>query len=144
MSLLKWCADYSTGIDFFDQQHSNLIKIINQSQQNLIEGVAYDKAVEVLIEMAKYAQEHFCAEESFMTKISYPKIEKHHQAHQGFISRIEEATNQVDARKMDAFWIILKLNNYLNFWLINHIQGFDKEYGVYYNSHPNVQSAAIK
>lgn len=134
MQLFRWKTQYSIGIDYFDRQHMNLLNIINLTQMNLIQGVGNDKVVEILLEMIQYARYHFKAEEIFMDKIGYAKITKHQKGHQTFIDRIQEARKQMDQQKMDAFWIILKLNNYLQMWLIDHIQGMDKDFGQYYQS----------
>ena len=112
---------------------------MNLTQKCLDEGADYDKLGEILIEMAEYALYHFKAEEDFMEKLDFPRIEKQRLAHQGFITKIEETQILLDGKKLEAIKIILKLNNYLQLWLIDHIQGMDKDIGIFYQDHAPIE-----
>jgi len=139
MPIMYWIPRYSIGIDFFDQQHVNLLNIMNLTQKCLDEGTDNDQLIEILIEMAEYSRYHFRAEEEFMKKIDFPKIEKHRLAHQSFIAKIQEARTLMDQKQLEACSIVLKINNYLQLWLIDHIQKMDKEFGTFYQDFAPVQ-----
>jgi hemerythrin-like metal-binding protein len=143
MPLFRWSAKYSIGIDLFDQQHLNLLNIINICQNYLTEGVGNDKVMEVLVEMARYADYHFDAEEKLMDIMLYPKSTKHHQAHQVFIGTIQKARQDIEKNQLDAFRILLKLSNFLQVWLIEHIQGIDKQMGNFYQNLTSIQINSI-
>lgn len=127
--LVAWSGEFSLDMPEIDQQHQQLIDLINQvwaatinKQHNKIEMIRIVYALE------RYTVTHFTAEEVFMREISYPKFAEHKKAHDQFVARIRQEKVLVASGER----LNLDIVHYLKDWLINHILVSDKEYALQY------------
>jgi hemerythrin-like metal-binding protein len=127
--LVAWSDEFSLNTPEIDQQHQQLIELINQiwiatidQQHNKLETLRIVYALE------RYTVTHFTAEEIFMREIGYPKFAAHKQAHDHFVARIRLEKARVAAGER----LNLDIVHYLKDWLINHILVADKEYTTEY------------
>jgi len=127
--LVAWSGEFSLNMPEIDQQHQQLIELINQvwaatidKQHNKVEMIRIVYALE------RYTVTHFTAEEIFMREIGYPKFAEHKKAHDHFVARIREEKIRVAAGER----LNLDIVHYLKDWLINHILVADKEYSLDY------------
>ena len=122
---ISWNDDYSVGIDSIDEQHKKLINLINQLQTAIdySTGGAYER--EALKELVDYTKTHFTYEEGLMEKSEYPDFEAHKAQHVEMIKKVEDVLSEYEKEPDTA---MSNAVNYLKDWLINHINGTDKEY----------------
>lgn len=127
--LVAWTGEFSLNMPEIDQQHQQLIELINQvwvatidKQHNKVEMIRIVYALE------RYTVTHFTAEEIFMREIGYQKFAEHKQAHDQFVARIRQEKVRVAAGER----LNLDIVHYLKDWLINHILVADKEYTTEY------------
>jgi hemerythrin len=66
-----------------------------------------------------------------MDQIKFIGLEDHKKEHQFFINKIQEYKSSIETKKEDMFWIGLRMANYLQDWLLTHIQGTDKKISTY-------------
>lgn len=129
-STIKWKDEYSVGIAHIDEDHKKLISLLNQFT------VAYDHAMseafekEALEELIAYTQYHFEREEQMMSENDYPDFEVHKVKHQEMIKQVESFVELYNEKGHDA---LQDISEFLTVWLINHINGTDKEYSQYLN-----------
>ncbi len=127
--LVAWTGEFSLNMPEIDQQHQQLIELINQvwaatidKQHNKVEMIRIVYALE------RYTVTHFTAEEIFMREIGYAKFAEHKQAHDQFVARIRQEKARVAAGER----LNLDIVHYLKDWLINHILVADKQYSTEY------------
>jgi hemerythrin-like metal-binding protein len=129
MAIFKWTDALSVGVDEMDGEHKLLITIMNNLQLKCDNGRPKTEIEAVLEELIQFTKKHFQDEESFMSSIQYPELEKHRRAHVVFFSRLEtEQRKFKDSEQLtpgDGFFA------FLQFWLKAHIQGNDSKYGFF-------------
>jgi len=90
-----------------------------------------------ILNLRKYAFNHFSTEEKYMINSKYPKFFDHKRQHDAFIKKVfeleEELFNSVDISPKN-------LINFMLSWLEGHIQKVDKEFGKYYKVMVGVKS----
>ena len=125
---LVWKDDYSVGIKSIDQQHKKLIGLINQLQTAVKYSTGEEFEREALDELVNYTKTHFSYEENMMEQNGYPDFEPHKAQHVKMINKVEEVLAEYEKDSDTAMENAL---NYLSEWLINHINGTDKEYSMF-------------
>jgi len=120
MDQIVWTEKFSVGIPEIDEQHQQLIGMINSL------AVHHDLAniFDAIMDMYSYASEHFSYEEQMMQRCGYKALGGHRLAHKSFIEKTTELAGQ-DYSKGDHN---LDLFVYLCDWLIDHILTMDMAY----------------
>ena len=123
----EFTDEFRTGIDFIDNEHQELFRIIERAN-NLVKALvsdSYDDIMSILGELEDYTKFHFSEEEEYMESIHYEGLEAQKRAHAAFIDRLEQVDpDEIDANPQEY------LNELLEFllnWLINHILYTDKK-----------------
>lgn len=125
---LEWKDEYSVGIDSIDQQHKKLINLINQLQAALVYSTGIEFEREALDELVDYTKTHFEYEEGMLEQNDYPDFEAHKAQHAKMIAKVEAVLIEYEKEPDTAMQNAV---NYLQDWLINHINGTDKEYSSF-------------
>jgi len=125
---LQWNDSYSVGLDSIDDDHKKLLGMINQLQ-TASHYTTDDKMIEhILDELIDYTKYHFSREEKIMQDSGYPGIEEHMKLHKEMIHQV---TGFIDGYRLHKTSTIDEVTQFLKSWLINHINGSDKEYMPY-------------
>jgi len=122
---LQWKSEYSVGIDSIDQQHKKLVNLINQLQTAVKYSTGEEFEREALDELVGYTKTHFSYEEGLMEQNGYPDFDAHKAQHVKMIKQVEEVLAEYEK---DSDTAMNNALNYLSDWLINHINGTDKQY----------------
>lgn len=128
MSWFVWNETFSVGVVTMDSQHKRLVDLVNQFYDAMRQSKGDQVLLSVLQELVNYTVVHFAAEEKLMQKVGFPKLAEHQQIHKGLTDQAKKLLEQVKAGKMVA---TVSVANFLKEWLVKHIQGADREYGVY-------------
>lgn len=129
-STIQWKDEYSVGITHIDQDHKKLIKLLNQFTTAYDYDMTEEFEKEALEELINYTQYHFEREEKLMSENDYPDFESHKAKHQEMIKQVSTFVELYNEKGHDA---LKEISEYLTAWLINHINGTDKEYTQYLN-----------
>jgi hemerythrin len=127
MDMYEMKQEYFTGIDFIDEEHAKLFSIANEVYELLTNQFIpdkYDYIVEVVNALKDYTKYHFSHEEDYMKSIGYRKILSQKVEHADFIERINAINS--DNIDEDQKEVLLKLVDFLNTWLVEHIVKRDK------------------
>jgi hemerythrin len=127
MQSFTWDARFDTGIGSVDEQHQQLVVLINRCGTLLAEKASPFAEVEGLfLELFKYARHHFADEEALMAQAGLdPRHQSHHQgAHADFLEHVLTLHAEVSEDNPDA---AVRLVDFLVRWLIYHILGEDQE-----------------
>ena len=125
---VEWKDDYSVGIDSIDQQHKKLLNLINQLQTAVDYSTGEQFEREALDELVDYTKTHFTYEEGLMRDNDYPDFEQHKAQHEKMFEKVREVLAEYE---QDQDTAMANAAEYLKDWLINHINGTDKEYSSY-------------
>jgi hemerythrin-like metal-binding protein len=125
---LEWKSDYSVGIASIDAQHRKLIDLINslQTAVDYSTGEAFER--KALDELVDYTKTHFKFEEDMMEQNGYPDFESHRESHVRMIAKVDEV---IEAYRRDQDGAMQQALDFLKDWLINHINGTDKQYSSF-------------
>ncbi len=129
---IEWSERFSVGIPSIDLQHRRLVDLLNRLQQ----AVATDQTTEVLQdifdELLHYTVDHFGYEEKLLEEYGYPGTEKHQRQH----AVLRKQVQTLRERHLNGELIFSDaLVDFLKSWLKEHIQGSDREYGPFLQSH---------
>ena len=136
IKLFEWKEKYSVGVEKFDDQHKELLRIgrdLVSAFEGTEEGIdQYDLILDLLNEMQEYTVYHFESEEKAMEEANYPELEKHKKIHQKFVNKLKEIdTDKIDKNQQE---FSMELLNFLATWIEEHILGEDQKYTPYMNN----------
>lgn len=125
MALIEWTRDLSVEIDALDDQHRQLVDIVNQYDDAIRRELEPRQINEVLNDLIGYTQEHFGYEENLLAEAHYPELRHHQDLHRQFLQKIERF--QFDFVQGDTK-VLQEIREYLKYWLISHIVMDDNNY----------------
>ncbi|WP_305044822.1 bacteriohemerythrin [Geoalkalibacter sp.] len=128
--LMRWSDDLSVGIAHIDRQHQKLVEMVNQMFAAMKSGQGDAMLGDILAQLVDYTQKHFFEEERLMKSHQFPDFEEHKAAHAHLVGQVADFQQKFKAGKVS---VSSDLFNFLKGWLINHIQGTDKNYGPFLN-----------
>jgi len=126
MKSFEWGVNYLTGILLVDEQHKELVTLINKMGEQLSEGgIDFNLVDTAFIDLASYAKHHFTEEQEMMAQVGIDirHIDTHIQAHKHFL---QEVTSLHDESSPDNPSSIEYLLDFLIHWLAYHILVTDK------------------
>jgi hemerythrin len=126
--MLAWSPSYEIGILEIDAQHRTLFERVERFGAAVRSGEPYDRLEELFIYLARYAVEHFEAEERFMRGVNFPLLAQHTAEHQAFKQRLRSLVPQWDSEGASRA-LLLALQGFLESWLVDHITGSDQRIG---------------
>ena len=126
MALAQWTQELETGVAKVDEQHKELIRMVNSLHDALSQGKAKEHIEEAFDFMAHYVVEHFQMEERMMTEHNYVGFPAHKHAHNYFIHDFSALTSKYHENPNSSFMAI-QLQKAILEWLLNHIMKVDKE-----------------
>lgn len=130
MSNFNWRREFSIGIREMDDQHVELISIINSIHTLLGEGQGRERLGELLDKLIKYADNHFADEERLMKKHGYPDYEEHRGKHAAMKGKVVSLMQEYSGGKEAMTYSVL---DFLQGWLTKHIMETDRKYADYIN-----------
>jgi hemerythrin len=126
---VEWSDDLSVGIEEIDDQHKELVDLVNEMHEAIHQRRGRDVVRRVLAKLADYTRIHFAVEESLMRILGYPDYETHKEQHEQLIRHMTALQNKVDSGKTA---IGFELMHFLKVWLTKHIMESDREYGEFF------------
>jgi hemerythrin len=122
---MQWKEEYSVGIESLDNDHKKLINLLNQFTTAYDYAMSEDFEREALNDLISYTKYHFEREENLLVEHNYIDVENHKKQHKSMIDQVESFVTLYDEKGHDA---LSEVSVFLKQWLINHINGTDKEY----------------
>lgn len=127
MNSFTWTSDFETDLKDVDEQHRNLVEIINRFGEHLTEGdIDSLKIEQIFKELAEYADYHFKEEETLMDKIGIDErhTDIHINEHKDFLSEVTSLHSGITHGDHDSLKLLL---DFLINWLAYHILGADQK-----------------
>ncbi len=121
---IAWNDSMSTGVTEIDEQHQELIRMLNSLSDAVRSGKGKDEIEKMLVFAGEYAQKHFEREERYFIEYNCPAGPQNKAGHEQFIARFTELMG--DFREHgSSFTLVMKIYNELSNWLVQHILGID-------------------
>jgi len=122
---LEWKEDLAGGIERIDNDHKQLIRLINEFEAaaHYNQGALFEERA--LAKLVDYTKNHFAAEEKLMQEHNYPEYEQHIAQHKAMIQKVGTFLNSYQSDDPDQ--TIEEIAAYLRYWLVNHIINVDKK-----------------
>ncbi|MBW4055293.1 MAG: bacteriohemerythrin [Proteobacteria bacterium] len=127
---LEWNASYSTGVSKYDEQHKVLFTMVNDLADAMQQKKSKEAVGRVLNGLAEYTVNHFADEERNFAQTHYPEEAQHKALHKKLVDQVVALIGKFNAGEP---LITQDVINFLQDWLVNHIQGVDKRYGPHLN-----------
>ncbi|MDH4199480.1 MAG: bacteriohemerythrin [Spirochaetia bacterium] len=128
---ITWTNELALGIDEIDEQHKVLVEILNDVYEAVNSGTKDEKRLKKIVDgMLRYVNFHFVTEEMKMIKTNYGDYKTHKAQHDSFV---EKAMEFQAAFREGSQTLPEEMMSFLKDWLINHIQGTDRQYVPYFN-----------
>lgn len=119
-----WNDKYLTGNSNVDEQHKNILKLVEDFGNAIEHGRAAEIIDMTLGQFALYVVKHFDDEEKLMLNSTYPYYDEHRKLHQQLIIRYSDFLDKYhlgDATAARSFFIFIKN------WLDEHVLIEDKK-----------------
>jgi len=132
MPFMTWKDNLSVGVKQLDEDHKNLVGMINELHEAMRAGKGAATLDKILGGLVEYTKTHFAREEEFFKKTGYPQAASHRQEHEALTQRVTEVQNKHKAGTNGS--LSIEVLDFLKDWLVKHIQGSDQSYGPFLNS----------
>jgi hemerythrin len=131
MSGFEWDDRLSVGVKSIDDQHKELVKMVNQLAEAMAAGKGQDAMGQVFNGLVKYTVSHFAHEEKLMSDHAYPQAVDHKKQHSDLKAQAIGLQNKA---KEGGTVVTMETLHFLKDWLLHHIKGTDKAFGSFLNT----------
>lgn len=126
--------DFQLGIDSIDDQHRQLIEMINDLSRHMSLGDSRPVLGSLLEKLYAFALSHYAYEESLMEQTGYPSLEEHRQEHRNYMDRLVDLFHRW-ADGSGGFLIAVDVHDLLELWASEHITESDRLYVQHFKKH---------
>jgi len=131
MAFIEWNDSIKVGIRTIDEQHKQLVDMINMLHEAMAAGKGNLVLNEIFARLVAYTRTHFATEEELFKRYMYPEFADHKREHDELIQSVLILESQFASKKLG---VSIKTANMLKDWLTNHIMKTDKKYVEFLNS----------
>lgn len=122
MVLIEWRPEYSVGVPAVDEEHRELIDLINELAEKLSGENAESDALDFLGELYARIAAHFALEEKIMREAGYDEYRDHKGDHERLLDDIRDLMDEYeDRRHVDVESFARRLDH----WFSDHFRTKD-------------------
>jgi methyl-accepting chemotaxis protein/hemerythrin len=126
---MPWSKQLELGVKMFDDQHKELVKLINELYDAMKSNKGQDALLGILNRLVEYTVYHFDSEEEMFAKYGYSEERTHIQIHENLKKTAVELKEKILAGEaVIGFNVISFLEN----WVKNHILVEDRKYADFF------------
>ena len=141
MALIRWRDEYCTGIPSVDEEHKELVELINELTVELRGDLHTIANIETYLgEIHAKISAHFALEERFMEEKSYSHYEAHKQDHERLLYELRHIMETYRHGSYLRFEQLLV--QHLNDWFMVHFTTHDQLLHDEFGDHPHSHQAA--
>ncbi len=123
--LMSWGPKLTLGINTIDEQHKELVNLINQLHKSMKLKRGNLAAAKILQRLTDYTVFHFNNEKALFEKHGYPDTAAHLKLHDALVEKVMEFKNSFDNGSAS---LSMDLMRFLTDWLNTHILKSDMKY----------------
>ena len=131
MALIVWDKRLETGHSKIDEQHKSLVEIFNRLHGAMKQGKGREELEGILVFLKDYTVSHFGMEEQLMLQHGYSGAARHKEIHADLVRPVAELVTKFQA---GTTTLTLPVMNFLEDWLVQHIQGEDYRMALEFKS----------
>ncbi len=121
MALLEWKEEYATGIEEVDDEHKDLIDVINRLHDLLLADDAKLTVPAFFDRLLKGVTAHFALEERIMGESDYPELAAHRQDHERLLDEIHDLVEAfAQAEEIDSVDLAMRLEPWFSHHFATH------------------------
>lgn len=128
MDKIQWDDTYSVGVAKMDQEHRNIVSIINLMVDRPNVSEHSETFSDILGQLTTYAYEHFEHEEELLEAYDFPALAAQKREHQAFRRKIALFCLKVMDEENPPAGASEELLSYLLAWWKDHILVSDMQY----------------
>jgi len=122
MALLEWKDEYATGIEEVDDEHRDLIAVINRLHELLLADDARLTVPAFFERLLSGVSAHFALEERIMSESGYTDLAAHQEDHDRLLAEIRDLVEAFgQAEEVDSVDLALRLEP----WFTQHFATHD-------------------
>jgi len=136
MALVGWKKEYETGIESVDEEHKELLALINETTAKLRADLHTVENIESYLgEIHAKISAHFALEERFMRDASYSHLKPHKDDHERLLDDLRRI--MVNYRSGSYLQFEQSLIQHLNDWFMIHFTTHDSLLHGELGDHPH-------
>ena len=121
MALLEWKEEYATGIDDVDDEHRDLIDVINRLHELLLADDARLTVPAFFARLIDGVSAHFALEERIMSESAYPDREAHRADHERLLDEMRDLVQAfANAEEVDSVDLAMRLEPWFSHHFATH------------------------
>lgn len=136
MIFFPWTLECSVGVASFDNEHWQLMKLVNELYDNMLAGKARERVIDIIESVLAYSDLHLKHEEETMAWAQYPDAPGHLARHDEFRRAVRDF--QARARETEGTLAMIDVTRelavFLKGWLEKHIFDEDRRLGQFLNA----------
>jgi hemerythrin len=129
---MSWEADLSVGVREMDDDHRDLIGMLNEIYEATSAGRKDQDISELVERVVARAKAHFAHEERLLDEAGYAEADAHYKEHDRMIAKALSV--QAAYRCGSPCALSQEFFDFLRDWLLHHIRECDKLYGPSLNA----------
>ncbi len=129
---IKWTPDLSVGVKEIDAQHQAFVGMLNELYDSFVVPDYKEKTGIILPRLVDYALLHFATEEKYFDLFKYEGTEEHVKEHRDLQAKVEAFMRRYQSGENE---IILELIDFMEDWLVHHLQNLDMKYVKCFHDH---------
>jgi hemerythrin len=123
---IAWKAEYSVDVTEIDNQHKDLLSLVNDSLSHCTGDLEAEKRFffRIMKNVTEYMRHHFDSEEGKLERNHYPGLEDHRAEHKNMIRNVSAMIDEVVSgeKELDLYAMTMFIRD----WILNHIPNFDR------------------
>jgi hemerythrin len=127
-AIIEWSDQLTIKHEVIDQQHQVMIQMINHLHDCITKPELKSEFSSQLEQLCNYTMSHFATEEQLMQQLDYPHLARHQAQHALLTQQAFELNERFLGGDLP---LDTSISEALREWLLNHIQGEDRELGLY-------------
>jgi hemerythrin len=131
MAYLDWRPALEVGHPKIDAEHRSLVDALNNLHTAMKLGKGKAEIEKTLLFLKDYTVEHFKGEERLMLTHGYPGTAQHCAIHADLVKEVATLIGNFQSGRTPLTSALL---DFLEAWLVKHIQGEDKALGAFLQS----------
>lgn len=137
MTLINWTKAFALGHHEIDQQHRNLVLMINGLHHAMMNGESAEALDALFHNLIQDAQTHFETEERLMQDCQYPGYAQHRLEHEEFLRTARDLRSR---HRTGEIFLHIETLQFLVDWLARHDLDRDREF-IHHVRNQSIQQA---
>ena len=128
---IRWKVGMKLGIPLIDEQHANLLRIIDNLQLTCDKSADNNgqRFIGAANEAIGYVKYHFATEEKLMRLLEYPEYAGHREDHKDFLRELMSLCREFKSEENPDFQYFV---DFLNEWVVSHVCDADRNFVDYF------------